>query len=83
MNDINNYYRPISITSILGKIIEKLLFKQITEYIGNQNILNQRQFYFQNEKIFARRLISKVEHVRTIRFLGLNLVPKLNWNYPL
>ena len=42
-------YRPISILSILGKCIEYFVNKNLTEYINDNNILNDRQFGFRKE----------------------------------
>jgi len=43
--DCNNY-RPVSILSSLSKILEKILFDQIEEYISNFNILYEFQSGF-------------------------------------
>ena len=42
-------YRPISILSILGKCIEYFVNQNLTEYINNNHILNERQFGFRKE----------------------------------
>ena len=39
-------YRPISITETLSKIFEKLLYKQINEYLIYQKLLSNTQFGF-------------------------------------
>ena len=39
-------YRPISITVALSKVFEKLLYKQINEYLISQKLLSNTQFGF-------------------------------------
>ena len=39
-------YRPISITGALSKVFEKLLYKQINEYLISQKLLSNTQFGF-------------------------------------
>ena len=41
-------YRPISITGALSKVFEKLLYKQINEYLIFQKLLGNTQFWVQN-----------------------------------
>ena len=40
-------FRPISITGALSKVFEKLLYKQINEYLISQKFLSNTQFGFQ------------------------------------
>lgn len=42
-------YRPISILPILGKIIEKIISNQITQYITYYNLLSPSQFGFRKQ----------------------------------
>lgn len=42
-------YRPISILSILSKIIEKLMHKRVTSFINRHNLLNKNQFGFRQD----------------------------------
>ena len=40
-------YRPISVLPCLSKVLERLVFnRSITEFIGNNNLLNEKQFGF-------------------------------------
>lgn len=41
-----NNYRPISLLNILSKILEKIVFAQLTEHLTANNILNNIQFGF-------------------------------------
>jgi hypothetical protein len=44
---INNY-RPISILSVLNKIIEKIIFRRITSFLNKYAILSDNQFGFRS-----------------------------------
>ncbi len=39
-------YRPVSVLSFFSKTLEKLMYKRILTYIGNNNILFDKQFGF-------------------------------------
>ena len=54
--DCNNY-RPISILSVFSKIIEKVLNKQITDYLEEFSLLNSKQYGFRRNKNTASALI--------------------------
>ena len=43
------YYRPMSLTSIVCKICEKVIKKQWTEYLEREGIITDRQFRFRTE----------------------------------
>ena len=45
-NDSNNY-RPISILSTFSKILEKLIYQNLTKFLGKYNILIPSQYGFQ------------------------------------
>ena len=42
-------YRPISITSALSKVFEKVIREQITDYLNKNNILSNLQFGFRSK----------------------------------
>ena len=44
--DVNNY-RPISITSVVCKILEKIIFKHLYNYCLENNLINKYQSGFQ------------------------------------
>lgn len=73
VDDVDKY-RPISITPIFGKILEKIMLKQLEEYVTKQNILNQRQFGFQHGKSTTMAINRLVDEVitcfETKQFLG-------------
>ena len=39
-------YRPISILPILSKILEKIIYKRLTDFFTEKNVLNEGQFGF-------------------------------------
>ena len=41
-----NNYRPISLLSIFNKLLEKLMYKRLLNYINDKNILHNKQFGF-------------------------------------
>lgn len=43
-------YRPISLTSIMSKIFEKYLYKQLYSYVEKENLLANEQKGFRNVK---------------------------------
>ena len=46
--DFNNY-RPIAIISTFGKIIEKVVFNQLSSYLDTNNLLHKNQFGFRSK----------------------------------
>ncbi|KAF2353005.1 Reverse transcriptase domain [Trinorchestia longiramus] len=46
---IPNNYRPISLTSVISKTIEKLLKVRITKHLNDQNLINETQHGFREK----------------------------------
>lgn len=44
-SDINNY-RPISLTSIIAKLLEKTIKKRMTDFLGKSRFLANHQYGF-------------------------------------
>ena len=57
-------YRPISILSNLNKIMEKLIFKRIYEFLDKYNCLYKLQFGFRSKHSTVHALISITEKIR-------------------
>lgn len=51
-HDVNNY-RPISVLTLISKIIEKVLNKRIVNYLNKFNIIAENQYGFQTGKSTA------------------------------
>ena len=43
-------YRPISVLTCFSKLLEKLMYKRIMEYIEKKNILYDNQYVFRNKR---------------------------------
>ena len=61
--DFNNY-RPISLLSNIGKIIEKLIHKCLFKFLNNNNCLFNYQFGFRNHHSTNHALISITEKIQ-------------------
>ena len=62
-SDVNNY-RPISLLSVLSKILEKLMHKRLYPFLEHNNVIYNSQFGFQKNKSTQHSLIQIVEKVR-------------------
>lgn len=51
-NEINLFenYRPISVLTSFSKLLEKRMYKRISNYIEKQNILSKHQFGFRKNR---------------------------------
>ena len=58
-------YRPISLLSNLNKIMEKLIFKRIYEFLEKYNCLYDLQFGFRSKHSTVHALISITESIRS------------------
>ena len=61
--DVNNY-RPISLLSIFDKIIEKLMYKQLYDFLSNNDILFNNQFGFRKNLSTSLALMQITERIR-------------------
>lgn len=57
-------YRPIAILCYLSKVLEKLLYKQINDYIRNKNLLSGKQSGFRTNHSCTTALIDVSESIR-------------------
>ena len=63
LNPIN--YRPISITPALSKVFERILAKQINDYLQRNNLLSETQFGFRKGHSTTDALLYAVESFRS------------------
>ena len=56
-------YRPISCLPILNKIIEKMVTKQLNEYLNTNNLLNKHQYGFQFYKSTSHALLHAIDFI--------------------
>ena len=62
LNDISNY-RPISLLPSISKILEKLIFKQLSTYLNEHKLLYDRQYGFRaghSTELASIELIDKI-----------------------
>ena len=59
-SDLTNY-RPIYCLPILSKIIEKMVTKQLNEYLNTNNLLNKHQYGFQSFKSTVHALLHAID----------------------
>ena len=64
-SDLTNY-RLISCLPILSKIIEKMVTKQLNEYLNTNNLLNKHQYGFQSYKSTFQALLHLL-HFKSIK----------------
>ncbi|KAF2345779.1 Reverse transcriptase domain [Trinorchestia longiramus] len=73
---IPNNYRPISLTSVINKTIERLLKVRITKHLNDQNLINDTQYGFREKRSCLTNLLDFFGEVNRIydRTKGVNLV---------
>ena len=57
-------YRPISLLSVFSKILEKLVHKQLYDFMVTNSVIFESQFGFQKGKSTIHSLVEIVENVR-------------------
>ena len=57
-------YRPISLLSVLAKVIESLVYDQLNGYLSKRKILTDRQYGFRKEKSTKSALIRFINTVQ-------------------
>ena len=57
-------YRPISLLSLFSKILERLIYNRLLEFLNKHNILNKYQFGFRNMHSTFMALITLMENLR-------------------
>ena len=57
-------YRPISLISLFSKILDRLMYNRLLEFLNKHNILNTYQFGFRNMHSTFMALITLLENLR-------------------
>ena len=57
-------YRPISLLSNLGKILEKVMHTRLSKFLENNNILFEKQFGFRKKHSTNHALVDIVEQIK-------------------
>ena len=58
-----NNYRPLSLLSVFSKIIERLIYNRLLNFINRHTIFNQNEFGFRNNHSTFMALIILVENL--------------------
>jgi hypothetical protein len=71
-------YRPISLLSNMSKILEKIMYKRIMDYINKNNILYENQFGFRaghstTDALFSCANMLRTEHGNKNKIMGIFL----------
>lgn len=61
-NDLNNY-RPISVLPLFSKIAERIIYKQLYDFIQVKNIISKHQYGFQCGKSVESALLQVKEKI--------------------
>lgn len=61
--NVNNY-RPISLLSTFNKILEKLVYKRLIEFINKNNILYNKQFGFRSKHSTLQAILSITDKIQ-------------------
>lgn len=56
-------YRPISVLPFFSKILEKLMYKRLTDYINKNGILTDRQYGFRSKSSTNHAIIELVDKI--------------------
>ena len=70
-------YRPIPLFSNIGKILEKLMYKRIYQFLTEKNIIYDLQFGFRQNFSTAHALINLTENVRKAldeKYIGCGII---------
>ena len=62
--DLKENYSPISLLTLFGKILEKLIFDSVYEHLNSNNLLNPNQSGFRPGDSTMNQLLSLVHTVR-------------------
>ena len=60
-----SHYRPISLLSNLDKIIEKLMYNQIIQFLEDNKIIYYKQFGFRKNFSTAHAIITLIENIQS------------------
>ena len=59
-------YRPISLTSVIGKVLEKLIRDHITEHLDKHNLIANTQHGFRKGKSYTTMTTNLIEYLEVI-----------------
>ena len=59
-----NNYRPISLLSVFNKLLEKLMFKRISNFINKHNMLHRKQFGFRSKHSALHAILGITDRIQ-------------------
>ena len=62
ISDLSNY-RPISLLSVFSKIFEKLIHREISDFLESNDILNESQYGFRKKRSTLHALLNSTENI--------------------
>ena len=62
-SDIDNY-RPISVLNIISKVVERIAYNQLMDYLESNNLLNENQFGFRRKRSTRDAVTKFTDHIR-------------------
>ena len=62
-SDFDNY-RPISVLNVLSKVLEKIVYQQLLEYLEENNLFYQNQYGFRRNKCTQDAVLHLHDHIR-------------------
>ncbi|UYV79224.1 EPM2AIP1, partial [Cordylochernes scorpioides] len=65
-----DYFRPISLLPIFGKIFERIILKRLQTYIYTRNVLIPQQFGFRANLSTTHKLITVIDFIQTRKALN-------------
>ncbi|CAB4022891.1 Hypothetical predicted protein, partial [Paramuricea clavata] len=68
-------YRPISLLNSVAKVIEKIAYEQITDYLEENELLCPQQFGFRRGKCTQHAVTYLNEHIRQ----NMDLLERYTW----
>ena len=70
--DYNNY-RPISLISNIGKLIEKIVHKRLYSFLEKNSLLFKQQYGFRNKLSTNHALISPIEYKECVTMVSMHV----------
>ena len=71
--DVNNY-RPINITSILSRIMEKIVKSKLTSHLSSNNLINESQHGFTKSKSCDTCLVEFFDYVSCLKDINYQVI---------
>ena len=59
-----NNYRPISLLSVFNKLMEKLVFNRLTDFLNKKEILYEKQFVFRSNHSTDNAILSIIDKIQ-------------------